>query len=75
MAQVPLIAGEIGENTCAHAFVDQVMKWFDDRGLSCLGWTWHTWDCSCGPSLISDYSGTPTAYGVGLRDHLRAVTS
>ncbi|MFF4399034.1 cellulase family glycosylhydrolase [Streptomyces sp. NPDC001480] len=72
-AQVPLVAGEIGENTCSHGFVDQVMKWFDDRNLSYLGWTWNTWDCSSGPSLISSYDGTPTAYGVGLRDHLRAV--
>jgi len=72
-AQVPLVAGEIGENTCAHGFVDQVMKWFDDRGLSYLGWTWNTWNCSTGPSLISSYDGTPTAYGIGLRDHLRAL--
>ncbi|MGV9630103.1 cellulase family glycosylhydrolase [Streptomyces sp. NPDC003487] len=73
-AQVPLVAGEIGENTCGHSFTDRVMKWFDDRGLSYLGWTWNTWDCSSGPSLISSYDGTPTAYGVGLRDHLRALT-
>ena len=72
-AQVPLVAGEIGENTCSHSFVDQVMKWFDDRGLSYLGWTWNTWDCSSGPSLISNYDGTPTSYGTGLRDHLRAL--
>ncbi|MFG2254359.1 cellulase family glycosylhydrolase [Streptomyces mirabilis] len=72
-AQVPLVAGEIGENTCSHGFVDRAMKWFDDRGLSYLGWTWNTWDCSSGPSLISDYDGTPTSYGVGLRDHLRAL--
>ncbi|OIJ67908.1 cellulose-binding protein [Streptomyces mangrovisoli] len=72
-AQVPLVAGEIGENTCSHGFVDQAMKWFDDRGLSYLGWTWNTWDCSSGPSLISAYDGTPTAYGIGVRDHLRAV--
>ncbi|MFE0509798.1 cellulase family glycosylhydrolase [Streptomyces sp. NPDC058964] len=71
--QVPLVAGEIGENTCSHGFVDQVMKWFDDRGLSYLGWTWNTWDCSSGPSLVSGYDGTPTAYGTGLRDHLRAI--
>ncbi|MFF4489499.1 cellulase family glycosylhydrolase [Streptomyces sp. NPDC001544] len=71
--QVPLVAGEIGENTCSHGFVDQAMKWFDDRNLSYLGWTWNTWDCSSGPSLISSYDGTPTAYGTGLRDHLRAV--
>ncbi|MDH6624536.1 endoglucanase [Streptomyces sp. LBL] len=74
-AQVPLVAGEIGENTCSHGFVDQVMKWFDDRGLSYLGWTWNTWDCGTGPSLISRYDGTPTAYGAGLRDHLRALNS
>ncbi|WP_155057450.1 cellulase family glycosylhydrolase [Streptomyces blattellae] len=71
-AQVPLVAGEIGENTCAHSFIDQVMKWFDDRGLSYLGWTWNTWNCGSGPALISSYDGTPTSYGIGLRDHLRA---
>jgi hypothetical protein len=49
------------------------MKWFDDHDLSYLGWTWNTWDCSSGPSLIPDYDGTPTAYGAGLRDHLRAL--
>ncbi|MFI1100447.1 cellulose binding domain-containing protein [Streptomyces melanogenes] len=72
-ARVPLVAGELGENTCAHSFVDRAMKWFDDRGISYLGWTWNTWDCSSGPSLITDYDGTPTAYGTGLRDHLRSV--
>ncbi|MFF4841046.1 cellulose binding domain-containing protein [Streptomyces collinus] len=72
-AQAPLVAGEIGENTCSHGFVDQVMKWFDDHALSYLGWTWNTWDCSSGPSLITGYDGTPTAYGTGLRDHLRAL--
>ncbi|GGS09316.1 hypothetical protein GCM10010252_55640 [Streptomyces aureoverticillatus] len=72
-AKVPLVAGEIGENTCAHAFVDRVMTWFDERALSYLGWTWNTWNCSSGPALISDYDGTPTAYGIGLRDHLRSL--
>ncbi|MEU0676520.1 cellulase family glycosylhydrolase [Streptomyces sp. NPDC006172] len=71
--RVPLVAGEIGENTCSHGFVDQVMRWFDARRMSYLGWTWNTWDCSTGPALISDYNGTPTAFGVGLRDHLRAL--
>ncbi|MFB6531466.1 cellulase family glycosylhydrolase [Streptomyces sp. NPDC056399] len=73
-AEVPLLAGEIGENTCGHAFVDRVMKWFDDRGLSYLGWTWNTWNCASGPALISSYDGTPTAFGIGLRDHLRGLT-
>ncbi|MEU6958844.1 glycoside hydrolase family 5 protein [Streptomyces chrestomyceticus] len=71
--RVPLVTGEIGENTCAHAFTDRVMRWLDGRRASYLGWTWNTWDCAAGPALIRDYAGTPTAYGVGLRDHLRAL--
>ncbi|MFI7405718.1 hypothetical protein ACIBW9_35525 [Streptomyces sp. NPDC049541] len=50
------------------------MRWFDDHSLASPGWTWNTWDCSCGPALISAYDGTSTAYGVGPRDHLRALT-
>ncbi|MEU6894649.1 cellulose binding domain-containing protein [Streptomyces sp. NPDC046557] len=70
---VPVVTGEIGENTCSHGFVDRVMSWLDGHGLSYLGWTWNTWDCSSGPALISSYDGTPTPYGIGVRDHLRAV--
>lgn len=29
--------------------------------------------CSSGPSLISAYAGPPTAYGTGLRIHLRSL--
>ncbi|MFE1231842.1 cellulase family glycosylhydrolase [Streptomyces sp. NPDC058745] len=72
-ARVPLVAGEIGENTCGHGFIDRVMTWFDDRGLSYLGWTWNTWNCSSGPALITSYDGTPTSFGIGLRDRLRAL--
>lgn len=72
-AQVPLVAGEIGENTCAHSFIDRVMAWFDEREQSYLGWTWNTWNCNTGPALISNYDGTPTSFGIGLRDHLRSL--
>lgn len=72
-AQVPLVAGEIGENTCAHSFIDRVMAWFDERDQSYLGWTWNTWNCNTGPALISNYDGTPTSFGIGLRDHLRSL--
>ncbi|MFE2599530.1 cellulose binding domain-containing protein [Streptomyces sp. NPDC059396] len=73
-AQVPFVAGEIGENTCSHGYLDRVMAWLDGRGASYLGWTWNTWDCSSGPALISDYNGTPTNFGVGLRDHLKGLS-
>jgi hypothetical protein len=30
-------------------------------------------DCAGEPALISDYDGTPTAYGKGIRDHLLSL--
>jgi endoglucanase len=74
-AQVPLTISEIGENTCAHGFVDQVMSWADAHGVGYLGWTWNTWPCNTGPALITDYAGTPTAFGQGIRDHLAVVSN
>ncbi len=69
-ARYPLVVGEIGENDCGHGYVDTLMNWLDAKGLSYLGWTWNTWDCSSGPALISNYDGTPTAYGAGLKARL-----
>ncbi len=75
-AQVPLIAGEIGQDDCATAFIERLMAWLDARGGSYLGWTWNTWNCGQGgPSLISDFNGTPTPYGRGFRDHLAKVAA
>ncbi|GAA2395644.1 cellulase family glycosylhydrolase [Dactylosporangium salmoneum] len=73
--QVPLSLTEIGENDCAHGFVDTLMNWADAHGVGYLGWTWNAWNCSSGPSLISDYNGTPTAFGQGIKDHFAAVSS
>lgn len=69
-AQVPVVTGELGENDCAHTFIDPLMDWLDARGISYLGWTWNTWNCGSGPALIGDYNGTPTAFGQGLKDRL-----
>jgi hypothetical protein len=72
-AQVPVVTGELGEDDCAHGYIDQYMAWADSYGISYLGWTWDTWNCNNGPALISNYDGTPTAFGIGLRDHLAAL--
>ena len=71
--QVPLVAGEIGENDCAHGFIDGLMGWLDAHNAGYVGWAWNTQGCASFPSLISDYSGTPTSFGVGLKDHLAAL--
>jgi hypothetical protein len=72
---VPLTLTEIGENDCAHGFVDSLMNWADSHGVGYLGWTWNTWDCSTGPSLISNFDGTATAYGQGLKARLATVSN
>jgi endoglucanase len=73
-ARVPLVAGEIGENDCAHGYIDGLMPFLDQQGAGYLGWTWNSdFDCARGPGLITAYDGTPTAFGIGLRDHLRAL--
>ena len=54
-----MTAGEIGQNTCAHDYIDQVMAWADAHGVGYLAWTWNPWGCSQGNVLINDYSRHP----------------
>ncbi|GAA3227836.1 cellulase family glycosylhydrolase [Nonomuraea helvata] len=70
-AKVPVHAGEIGQNSCAHDYIDQVMAWADAHGVGYTAWTWNPWGCSGGNVLITDYNGTPTStYGEGFKAHL-----
>jgi endoglucanase len=76
--RVPVVFGELGETDCRHGYIDSMMRFADAQGIGYLGWAWDAvsrggWSCSGGPSLIKDYHGTPTAFGIGLRDHLRAL--
>jgi hypothetical protein len=70
----PVITGEMGENDCAHTFIDTYMPWADMHGVSYLGWTWNVWNCNSGPALVTDYDGGATGFGAGLQAHL-LVTS
>ena len=73
-AQVPVIAGEIGENDCADTYVDPLTAWLDSAHISYLAWAWNAdFNCSTGPGLITDYGGDPTAYGAGYEAHLQAL--
>jgi hypothetical protein len=69
-AKVPVVTGELGENDCAHTFVDDYFSFADPLGISYLGWAWNRQDCSGYPALITDYAGTPTAFGQGFMMHL-----
>jgi len=63
-AAYPVVTGELGEYDCAHGFIDGYMAWADAHGISYLGWTW---------DAVSNYNGTPTAFGVGLKNHLATL--
>ncbi|MDQ6730409.1 MAG: glycoside hydrolase family 5 protein [Actinomycetota bacterium] len=74
----PVLFSELGETDCAHGYVDQMLRFADRHRLGYLGWAWDAtsaggWTCSSGPALITAYDGSPTPYGIGLRDHLRGL--
>jgi hypothetical protein len=72
-AKVPMVAEEIGENDCQYGFINQTMSWLDQHGIGYLAWAWDTYGCNSFPALISDYSGTPTPFGIGFKNHLAAL--
>ncbi len=70
-ASVPVVAGEIGENDCAGTYITPLTTWMESEGISFLAWAWNAdFACSSGPGLITDYTGTPTAYGAAYKASL-----
>jgi hypothetical protein len=77
---VPVVVGELGETDCRHGYIDSWMRFADRHGISYLGWTWNatapgSWTCGGGPSLIKDWTGTPTRYGIGFRQHFAQLAA
>jgi hypothetical protein len=73
LGQVPVIATEIGDDSCNATFMNALMSWLDAHGSGYLAWTWDTWGTACGDiALIKDFSGTPTTYGQIYKTHLAA---
>lgn len=70
--QVPVVIGEMGNTDCRSSVVEPLMRWADEKGVSYLAWSWIPSACAAEPALITNYAGTPTPYGVGVRDHLRS---
>jgi endoglucanase len=75
IAQVPVIAGEIGEGDCAGTYIDSLTSWLESENTGFLAWTWDDWanGCSTGPTLITDYLGDSTAYGAAYEAILQAL--
>jgi endoglucanase len=70
----PVVTGELGQGDCRHDYIDDYMAWADRAHVSYLAWTWNAhggWTCRSGPSLIRNFNGAPTQFGIGFREHLR----
>jgi hypothetical protein len=70
---VPIVVGEFGELDCGDSLYLPFLDFADQHGISYLGWAWFVGSCSKEPSLISSYSGTSTAYGIGYQQHLASL--
>jgi endoglucanase len=75
IAQVPVVAGEIGENDCAGTYINPLTTWLDSQNTSYLAWAWNAdFNCSSGPGLVTDYvPGDPTAFGAAYKAHLASL--
>jgi endoglucanase len=71
-SQFPVVVGELGETDCADGDIDAFLPWADAHGISYAAWAWYTSGCATYPSLITNYDGTPSNYGLGYREHLLA---
>ena len=63
-ATVPVFATEFGDGTgsCATDYDSAFIAYANSHGISWSGWAWYPSSCTF-PSLISDWSATPTAAG------------
>ncbi len=79
----PIVIGEVGEHDCTFNYISgsalsqaNLLDWADQRSISYTAWSWiakNGANCIAEPALVLDYNGTPTTYGIGIRDHLLSL--
>ncbi|WP_078599937.1 glycoside hydrolase family 5 protein [Streptomyces violens] len=75
-SKAPVVVTEIGQRGCRDTFLRPMLRHLATRAAGYLAWAWSTsGTCSSTPSLITDYNGTPTSYGLGLKQHLTDLTT
>jgi hypothetical protein len=62
-ASDPVMATEFGDTTsCATDYYSALLSYMDAHKMSWSGWAWFPSGCQF-PSLVTDWSGTPTMAG------------
>ena len=72
-ASFPLVAEEVGVDNCDATWFTTLLNWLDAKGIGYLAWTWNIWGGCNAIALISDYTGTPTQYGLIYKNHLAGL--
>jgi hypothetical protein len=77
----PVLVGGFGDTDCNSDYSRKIMGFADSHGISYLAWTWNTeadyGGCSnalLGPKLSAYFSGHPSGYGKGVREHFRSLS-
>jgi hypothetical protein len=67
----PIVLTEFGDvsGSCESDYYAAAISYAESNGASWIGWAWYPSGCAF-PSLISDWSGTPTQAGQVVRDAL-----
>jgi hypothetical protein len=67
----PVIATEFGDHTsCNTSYASQFFEYARSNSIQWTAWAWYPGGCQF-PSLISDWGGTPTAFGEMVRQELK----
>ncbi len=77
-AHVPVMTTELAEFDQRSTFIKGYMDWAEGqavvgRNISYAAWSWDVALGVGGPSLVSSYDGTPTAFGSGYRGYLQGL--
>lgn len=70
--KLPVITDELGQNDCKSTYINQYMTWADSHNVSYLVWSWSDAPCNA-YGLLSDWNGTPNAYGQVFYNHFHAI--
>jgi endoglucanase len=76
----PVLIGGFGDTDCNSDYSLKLMRFADGQGISYLAWTWNTeadyGGCAnalLGPTVGAYFTGHPSGFGKGVRQHFRAV--
>jgi endoglucanase len=79
-ASHPIVVGGFGDTDCDSDYSLKLMRFADRLGISYLAWTWNTeadyGGCAnalLGPKRSAYFTGHPSGFGKGIREHFRKV--